>query len=288
VPRPPLQVLRLRRARLEASFAGRCVTSFAELQGIDRAMSIASQAFTAMIPLLILLSAALPTGSGNAVGESIIRRFQLVGAAARSVRMVFDQPESASLGLGSLLLLVFSGVSLTRRLQRMYLTAYGVEARPGVRSSISAALGLGALLVEVTLLYMLATLVQTLPFHWVLGGPVSVVASIGVWTSVPWLLLDRRIPWPRLLPAGVLVGTASALYGVATTVYMQRLITSYLQRYGLFGVTVALVGWLLCVSFIVVATTVVAAELDRAPERWAGRLRARLGAESGADLTRSG
>ena len=107
---------------------------------------------------------------------------------------------------------------------------------------------------------------RALPFHWVLGMPVSVCASIAVWTSVPWLLLDRRIPWQRLLPVGVLAGTAATLYSVATTVYMQRLMTSYSQRYGLFGVTVALVGWLLCIAFIVVATTVVAAELDRAPE----------------------
>ena len=49
--------------------------------------------------------------------------------------------------------------------------------------------------------------------------------------------------------------------------------TSYSERYGLFGVTIALVGWLLCISFIIVGTTVVAAELDRAPESWATRLR---------------
>ncbi|HYN67780.1 MAG TPA: hypothetical protein VES93_12895, partial [Ornithinibacter sp.] len=32
-------------------------------------------------------------------------------------------------------------------------------------------------------------------------------------------------------------------------------------------------GWLLCISFIIVGSTVVAAELDRAPEAWATRLR---------------
>ena len=51
------------------------------------------------------------------------------------------------------------------------------------------------------------------------------------------------------------------------------MLESYSERYGLFGVTLALVGWLLAISFIVVAATVVAAELDRAPEPWARRLR---------------
>ena len=98
-----------------------------------------------------------------------------------------------------------------------------------------------------------------------------------LWTSVPWLLLDRRIPWRRLLPAGALTATGASLYGVATTIYMPRLMETNSERYGLFGVTVALVGWLLCISFIVVAATVVAAEFDRSPEPWARAVRRRLG-----------
>lgn len=276
--RGELSHLRALRSRLEESFLGRCVTSFVDLQGLDRAMGIASQSFTALIPLLILLSAVLPTGSGNAVAESIIRRFALTGDAARSVEIVFAHSEPSSVGVGSLLLLVFSGVSLTRRLQRMYLQAYGLAPLPGVRGSFNAALGLGALLVEIALLYLLRMLVRALPFEWGLGVPLSVLASIALWTSVPFLLLDRRIPWRRLLPAGALAGIAVSLYGVATTIYMPQLMTSYSERYGLFGVTVALVGWLLSVAIVVVGATVVGAEFDRAPDTWARRLRAKLGA----------
>jgi hypothetical protein len=36
--------------RLEETFAGRCGAAFIDLQGIDRAMVIASQALTALIP----------------------------------------------------------------------------------------------------------------------------------------------------------------------------------------------------------------------------------------------
>lgn len=267
------------RTHLEESFLGRCVTSFVDLQGLDRAMGIASQSFTALIPLLILVSAALPTGSGNAVADSIIRRFELTGDAARSVEIVFAQSEPGSVGLGSLFLLVFSGVSLTRRLQRMYLEMYGLPSLPGVRGSFNAALGLGVILVEIALLYFVRTLVRTLPFDWAFGLPLTVFAGLVIWTSVPFLLLDRRISWQRLLPAGALAGTAVSLYGVATTLYMPRLMTSYSERYGLFGVTVAIVGWLLCIAIIVVAASVVAAEFDRAPDSWARRLRARLGAD---------
>jgi membrane protein len=75
----------------------------------------------------------------------------------------------------------------------------------------------------------------------------------------------------------VLTTVGASIYGVATTIYMPRLMESNSERYGLFGVTISLVGWLLCMALIVVAATVVAVEFDRAQEHWARRLRARLG-----------
>jgi membrane protein len=164
-------------------------------------------------------------------------------------------------------------------MQRMYLQAWRLDRRPGVRGSVNAAIGLVALLLEIALLSLLRKLVRGLPLDWVLGAPLSLVASLALWTSIPWLLLDRRVPFRRLLPAGGLTAVAAGVYGVASTVYMPRTMETYSQRYGLFGVTVALVGWLLCSALILVAATVVAAEFDRAPEAWARRLRAgwRLG-----------
>lgn len=270
--------LRMWGQRLEGSFLGRCVSAFVALQGLDRAMVIASQAFTALIPLLILLSAVLPTEGGADVADAIVGKFELTGDAARSVETVFaSSTEAGSVGVVSLLLLVFSGVTLTRRLQRLYQQAWQLPPLLGVRGSLRAAMGLAVLLVEIALFSMIRGLVRALPFEWLLGVPLSVLANVVLWTSIPWLLLDRRVEWRRLIPAGVLAGLSAALYGFATTIYMPRLMESYSQRYGLFGVTVSLVGWLLCISFIVVATTVVAAELDRAPQTWARRLRARLG-----------
>jgi hypothetical protein len=41
----------------------------------------------------------------------------------------------------------------------------------------------------------------------------------------------------------------------------------------LFGVTIAIVGWLLVVCFILISVTIVASEVDRSSEPWALRLR---------------
>src|SRR5947209_614087 len=70
------------RGRLEATFAGRCATSFLEMQGIDRAMSISAQAFTSLVPLMLLTSALAPRSSSGA-GSALVHRFHLTGESAR-------------------------------------------------------------------------------------------------------------------------------------------------------------------------------------------------------------
>jgi membrane protein len=239
-------------------------------------MAVAAQAFTALIPLLILVGALAPVDHQDVVADALIGRFRLGGDASAAVRQVFEHPAGASTGLLSVLLLVFSGVSLTRRLQRMYQQAWELPPTKGLRNSLNAMLGLATLVTEIALLYFARSLVRPLPTGWVLGVPLSAAGAVLLWTSIPWLLLDRRLRWSRLLPAGVLTSACTALYGIATTVYMPQLFETYSLRYGLFGVTLALVGWLLCISFIVVAATVVAAEFDRDDEPWATRTRARF------------
>jgi membrane protein len=255
---------------------GRCIQGFLELQGIDRAMAIAAQAFTALIPLLIVASAWTSESGGNAVADAMIRRFRLTGESADTVRQLFAGSGPAVTSALGVVVLVFSGVSLTRRLQRMYLQAWRMAPTSGVRAQLSAAFGLGVLVLEISLLYFLRTLFGYLPLGAGLGWPLTVLAGVVLWTTVPWLLLDRRIAWRRLLPAGALAAGFVAIYTVATTIYMPDLLDQYRASYGLFGITLALVGWLLCVSIIVVATTVVAAELDRTQK---DRARRRAGVE---------
>jgi membrane protein len=246
-------------------------------------MVISSQTFTALIPLLLLVGALAPAHRQDLVSAALIGRFHLEGAAADAVRQVFVHSGDASIGVFSVVLLLFSGVSLTRRLQRMYEQAWGLPRISGMRNSVNAALGLAALVVEIGLLVFARSLVEPLPSGWVLGVPLSAVAALVFWTSVPWLLLDRRLPWRRLLPGGALAAVCTGAYSIATTFYMPRLFEVYSVRYGLFGVTLALIGWLLCVSLIVVAATVVATQFDSAPERWARDLRGRLRVRSPAD-----
>jgi membrane protein len=256
------------------------------MQGIDRAVVLASQAFTALIPLLLLVSAWSPADDRDVVSGGIIRRFQLSGGAADAVRQLFAHTGGGATGVFSVFLLFFAGVSLARRMQRMYLQAWRLEAATGPRRALNAAFGLTVLVLGIALLYLARTLVGWLPAGEVtetrLSVLVSVLGSFLLWSTVPWLLLDRRIAWRRLIPTGALAAGCASVYGVASSIYMPRQLESYSERFGLFGVTLALIGWLVGVALILVATTAIASEFDRTEAPWARRIRRALRVEPAA------
>jgi membrane protein len=111
--------------RVWASFLGRAVHRFIRMQGIDRCLVLSSQAFTALIPLLIVAATITPPGGPDVLARTIITKFGLSGSSAESVQLLFETQGVAEGGLtlASALLLLYSGVSFTRRLQKMYRAA---------------------------------------------------------------------------------------------------------------------------------------------------------------------
>lgn len=269
--------------RLADSFLGRCVRRFVDMTGIDRSMVLASQAFTSMIPLLILVATWAPAGKENVIADSVIRKFHLEGDAASAVTQLFAVPASASgtVSTFSALLLVISGTSFTRRFQRMYRAAYEQE-KAGLRSGLYSTLGLFVLIGEFLVLYGARTLVAFLPLSWLFTLPIAVVTGVILWTSIPYLLLTRQVHWRRLVFGGVVAAVSTAVYSVASSIYMPGTVERYTREFGLFGVTIALIGWLLAIAFILVASAAIGAQFDVCLAPWAMSLKSRFKLEDPA------
>jgi uncharacterized membrane protein YvlD (DUF360 family)/uncharacterized BrkB/YihY/UPF0761 family membrane protein len=263
--------------RVRGSFLGRCVSRFLLMAGIDRCIVLSSQAFTALIPLLILLATLSSADQSDAAAEAVIRKFALTGDSAAAVEQLFATPAGAtsSVSLASALLLLFSGVSFARRMQAMYRAAWGQE-QTGIRGGLVAALGLGALLVEVVVLAGVRGFVRDLSLHWIWSVPISIATGLVLWTSIPYLLLNRQVHWHRLVAAGGITAVGTSLFGLATTVYMGPLVTRYTNQFGLFGITIAMIGWLLAAAVLLVSSTAVGAELDTSEGRRLSRVKRRL------------
>ena len=173
------------------------------MAGLDRCIVLSSQAFTALIPLLILMSTLAPADGSNAAASTIVRKFDLTGDSAAAVHELFATPAGATSGVSvsSALLLLFSGVSFTRRMQTMYRAAWDRE-KAGIRGGLFAALGLLAMLAEILVLYGVRAFVRGLSLYWLWALPISVATGLILWTSIPYLLLNRQVHWRRLLVAG--------------------------------------------------------------------------------------
>lgn len=255
-------------------FPVRCLLRFITLEGFDRAIVLSSQVFTAVIPLFILVATFTPADAENVVSRAIIERFALKGDSAAAVHQLFDAPPGAASGVTffSALLLVYSGVAFTRRTQRMYRAAWHKPER-GRHSALSAPLGLVAILLGIAVASGVRSLADLLGLHWLGLSVLSTLSGVLLWTAVPYLLLDREIHWRRLLVTGVLTAVAMTGLAVATPIYMPALVVQYADQFGLFGITITFVGWLLTAACIIVVAATVAAEFDATTSPWALRVK---------------
>src|SRR3954447_4370128 len=85
---------------LRPEFVLRVVSRFQKVAGFDRAIALASGAFTAMVPLVIVASALASQLGGKSTAERIIDRYDLTGGGAEAVTDIFAPPGGGSTSLG--------------------------------------------------------------------------------------------------------------------------------------------------------------------------------------------
>jgi membrane protein len=229
---------------------------FVAIEGAQQATVLAAQAFTSLIPLMVVAAAFSPGSSDLA--DRLVERFGLEGASADSVQRLFASAgttESAVTWV-SIVILVLSGLSFTRAMQRIFQRAYD---RPpeGLKDHQRG-------LIWVLCLGGWVTLVA--PLHESLQGVGGVVFAVFVstatgfilWLLTPMLLLGER-DWRFLAPGAAVSGLLGALLGVGSSIYVPILMEWSADKYGLIGIAFALQSWLLVAGFLVVIGAVLGA-----------------------------
>jgi membrane protein len=245
----------------------RILRRYIAIRGTERALVIAGQCFTAIIPLLIVVVTLTSSADGAALAQRINSRFHLTGAAQEAVNTLFGRPPGveSAVTLGSVILLVASGLSLSRTLQRTYEAAWELPAR-GLRGTANGLAALGILLSQIILLSLLASLLRDVAAATLLTIVGRSALAVALWLALQYVLLARRIPWRRLLPGALVAGLGQQLVSAASAVWMPHLITTNTARYGVIGVAFALLSWLLVVAVVLVIAAAVSGELGRSQE----------------------
>ena len=249
----------------------RCLERFVAAEGAQLATILGSQAFTSLIPFLVVASAFEPSEQG--LGQRIVERFDIEGALADSVRSLFNSASAvdSTITWVGVVILVLASLSFTRALQRTYQRAYGQPGRRAVDAWRGLAwLGGCGLWISVS-----APLREGIEENAGVVVAIAAGSAIGfvLWLATPMLLLGRA-HWRRLVPGAVVSGVLGAIFAVASSVYIPILMGWSARKYGLIGVAFSLQSWLLVYAFVIVIGAVVGAVLseagflDRFGSRW--------------------
>lgn len=234
----------------------RSLARFVELEGFDRSMALAGQAFAALLPLLIVIDAITPADD---FADDVIDRFDLSGSAADTLRTSLAQPPNTGMGGLGLLLLVISSLSFTRALQRLYLRAWRLE-RLGVRGNLWGLAWLGMFVAFWSLQPAIVGV-----FDGVVAFTVSLALSTLLWLLTPWLLVARRIAWRRLFPQAFLTAIGLVALAIGAAVYLPRAVASASAQFGILGVGFTLLSLLFAMSFVLVVAAALGATLADPP-----------------------
>lgn len=97
-----------------------------EIDGIDRAMVVGAQAFTAFFPLAIVASAVISAHGGADVAAGFVEHFDLEGSARDSVEAVFAAPSDVRSEIQ-----VFGAIVLVPRRSRSFARSSASMSEPG-------------------------------------------------------------------------------------------------------------------------------------------------------------
>jgi membrane protein len=248
-------------ARVERTLVGQIVVRIFELNPVERGLALGSKLFTAVIPLAIIMSALV--SSRDVVATRLVEGFGLTGAGAASLRELLRVPAGetgSSISVIGLLVLVYSALSFSRSLQRVYVDAWRL---PPMRSQ-GIAWGL-LWIVAFAVWFSLSTPVsRVLHAHGFHVGAVVVSLALGsiLWMVTPFILLGRRVALRELLPGGIATAILLVLFNLGSRLYLPHSTTANVRRYGLVGVTFTILTWLFAFSLTLIASAAIGAVLS--------------------------
>jgi membrane protein len=259
----------------QAGLPGRILGRLVEVRFLDRTVILAAQAFSAILPLLIVVSTISPRPGGDSPGAYLARRLGLAADDVSSLQVAVAPPPSARASIGVLgtVLALLTATSFARALQRSYELAWRLP-RAGLRAAwrpLALVIGL-ALYAE--LLFLFGRLVRGVPAGTILEDLVTFAAAWALWTGSGWILLGGRVRLRLLAAGGLLTAVGFGVLRRLSALYLPALVASNQQQYGLLGVAFTLFSWLSACAFIIVVATVVGAVLAEDPGRLGQFIRA--------------
>ena len=190
-----------------------------ENEFVDRSVALGAKAFISFFPLIIVIATFVGPRVRRSITSTLASRFGLAGASLSTVKQAFASSGDIrrATGVVGLIFLFFYATSFTTALQRLYLKAWRRPPNKKVANRVRGPAWLGAIIAFAALLgglrHALGGGLGTIAF-----SALSIAASIGLWWSTAWLMLNGQVRWRALLASGVVTGVVLNIYAVSATV----------------------------------------------------------------------
>ncbi len=238
-------------------FVTRIVNALVTLEVFDRAMTLAAQAFTSILPLVIVV-AALRRGDAEPIGRGLSNYLGLNGSAANALERVVPAASDvfSALGWFGTLLLIVSATAFSRALERFYARVWS-KRKLGFRAAWRLFAVLATVILGLVVVQLTRSVLRADGTYAALRGVAEIVIWTVVWLLIGWIVLNRTVSFRLLLPGAVLCGIGLAIVGGFGRIYLPIALASSAAQFGVLGITIAYVGWLfVLMSVVVVAVTV--------------------------------
>jgi len=230
------------------------VAGFGRLDLFDRAMSLAAQLFSSVLPVLIMLFVW--------VGQSTTERFadavSMPPIAQDVLEQALDESGGSAFGIVGAVFVLLSATSLSRALTRAMASIWQLS-RP--KTQLTNAWRWLAVVVALALAVVVASslgrLTDPIPPRNVWTPVLMFGLDILVAAFVPWLLLANRVPMRRLIPGGVVFALAMLVARPASEAYLPRALEESADQYGSIGVAFTYLASLYVVSLVFLATAII-------------------------------
>lgn len=231
----------------------RALRDLRDLELFDRAMTLAAQAFTSILPILIVAGSV--RGSMNPEADALFaENLALDDHTAELVQETMPrQLEGVTFAqVAGALLLVVAATSFARALERCFRRIWKTP-RASIRFAWRWALAIVAIVIGFALVIVTRNVVRGTAALSVLEFVIEAAVWCVLWWLASWIVINRSVSLRALLPGSALAGLGFAVATVVGRVYLPGVLASSADQFGVLGLAFSYIGWLFVLMSVLLA-----------------------------------